>query len=237
MFLILSFLTRSFKSLSQPNVTKVDKPSPKNLKSIKFLALGDSYTIGEGISKNENWPTQLSNLLKEKKINVQVLHILAATGWTTNDLLRSISNFSLEEKYELVTLLIGVNDQFQGSSENSYAIGFEKLILKAIQLAGGNPKRVIVISIPDYGVTQFGKQSFPAKIKAEIDGFNEINKNIAANKGVEYVNVTEISRLAGEDPTLIAADGLHPSAKMYFKWIKLIEPAAMNSIEVINNED
>ncbi|HLE24923.1 MAG TPA: GDSL-type esterase/lipase family protein, partial [Thermodesulfobacteriota bacterium] len=131
-----------------------------------------------------------------------------------------------------VTLLIGVNDQFQGYSEESYAINFEKLLIKAIELAGGRPYRVIVISIPDYSITPFGKRFGQARIRTEIDRFNEINKQIADEKGVHYVNVTEVSRKASESSTLLAPDGLHPSVQMYAEWLELIAPVAISVLDV-----
>ena len=202
---------------------------------IKILALGDSYTIGEGVKQSERWPMQLASQLRKDNLKVDTPQIIAVTGWTTTDLMSAIEKSRLEEQYDLVTLLIGVNDQFQGYSEESYAIGFKKLLAKAIELAGGRPNRVIVISIPDYSVTPFGKRFGSARIRAEIDKFNEINKEIATENHVHYVNVTEISRRAAEDPTLLASDGLHPSAKMYADWVELTVPVVKSMLEESNN--
>jgi len=199
---------------------------------IKILALGDSYTIGEGVKQSESWPMQLVSQLRKDNLKVDTPQIIAVTGWTTTNLMSAIEKSRLEEQYDLVTLLIGVNDQFQGFSEESYTIGFKKLFVKAIELAGGRPNRVIVISIPDYGVTPFGKRFGSARIRAEIERFNEINNKIAVEKGVRYVNVTEISRRASEDLTLLAPDGLHPSAKMYAEWVELIAPVAISVLDV-----
>ncbi len=202
---------------------------------IKILALGDSYTIGEGVKQSESWPMQLASQLRKDNLKVDTPRIIAVTGWTTTDLMSAIEKSRLEQRYDLVILLIGVNDQFQGYSEESYAIGFKRLLVKAIELAGGRPNRVIVISIPDYSVTPFGKRFGSAKIRAEIDKFNEINKEIATENRVHYVNVTEISRRAAENPTLLASDGLHPSAKMYAEWVELTVPVAKSMLEESNN--
>ncbi len=202
---------------------------------IKILALGDSYTIGEGVKQSESWPMQLVSQLRKDNLKVDTPQIIAVTGWTTTNLMSAIEKSRLEEQYDLVTLLIGVNDQFQGFSEESYTTNFEKLLLKAVGLAGGRHDRVIVISIPDYSVTPFGKRFDPARIRAEIERFNEINNKIAVEKGVRYVNVTEISRRAAEDPTLLASDGLHPSAKMYAEWVELTVPVARSMLEESNN--
>lgn len=202
---------------------------------IKILALGDSYTIGEGVKQSERWPMQLVSQLRKGNLKVDTPHIIAVTGWTTTDLMSAIEKSRLEQRYDLVTLLIGVNDQFQGYSEESYATNFEKLLLKAVGLAGGRHDRVIVISIPDYSVTPFGKRFDPARIRAEIDRFNGINKKITSEKGANYVNVKEISRRAAEDPTLLASDGLHPSAKMYAEWVELTVPVARSMLEESNN--
>jgi lysophospholipase L1-like esterase len=198
---------------------------------IRILALGDSYTIGEGVKESESLPIQLAVELRKGNLKVDTPQIIAVTGWTTTDLMRAIEKSRLEQRYDLVTLLIGVNDQFQGYSEESYASNFENLLAKAIALAGSRADRVIVISIPDYSVTPFGKRFGPSRIRAEIDRFNEINKKISDDKGVYYVNVTEISRKASEDSTLLAPDGLHPSAKMYAEWVRYIAPLALKAVK------
>ncbi len=196
---------------------------------LSFLALGDSYTIGKGLQVDQSWPAQLAVQLRKDKLEIDAPVIVAATGWTTKDLLKAMGDSGLEKPYDLVTLLIGANDQFQGFGEYVYSVEFEKLLVKAIDLAGGNSNRVIVISIPDYSVTKFGKMLGPAGIRVAIDNFNIINKRFAENKGAHYVNITEISRRAGKDSTLTAPDGLHPSAIMYAEWVKIIEPVALSA--------
>ncbi len=233
--LFLSIFKISCLSSSYQDRTKMEPTDKEQSQMIKILALGDSYTIGEGVKQSERWPMQLASQLRKDNLKVDTPQIIAVTGWTTTDLMSAIEKSRLEHRYDLVTLLIGVNDQFQGYSEESYAIGFNKLLVKAIELAGGRPNRVIVISIPDYSVTPFGKRFGSARIRAEIDKFNEINKEIATENRVHYVNVTEISRRAAEDPTLLASDGLHPSAKMYAEWVELTVPVTKSMLEESNN--
>ena len=233
--LFLSILKISCLSLSYQDRTKMEPTDKEQSQMIKILALGDSYTIGEGVKQSERWPMQLASQLRKDNLKVDTPQIIAVTGWTTTDLMSAIEKSRLEEQYDLVTLLIGVNDQFQGYSEETYASGFKKLLVKAIELAGGRPNRVIAISIPDYSVTPFGKRFGPARIRAEVDKFNEINKGIATGNRVHYVNVTELSRRAADDPTLLESDCLHPSAKMYAEWVELTVPVAKNMLEESNN--
>jgi lysophospholipase L1-like esterase len=182
----------------------------------KFLALGDSYTIGESVSEDERWPNQLADKLK-----IERPRIIATTGWRTDDLKGAINSANLHDDYDLVSLLIGVNNQYQGKSSAQYEIEFEDLLKKAIQLAKGKSKNVFVVSIPDYGFTPFGKDK-QEMISLQLDEFNEINKRIAEKYKIKYFNITEISRKGLEDPALIATDGLHPSGKMYAQWVEVI---------------
>lgn len=230
----VGFLVGFCRNSLQGDIIKPETPYQGQTRMIKILALGDSYTIGRGLQRTESWPEQLAAELRKGKLEIDTPVIVAATGWTTRDLLMAIANSDLKKPYDLVTLLIGANDQFQSFSEYAYSTGFEKLLINAIDLAGGRPNRVIVVSIPDYSVTKFGEQFGPSRIKAGVDYFNIINKRLAQSKGVHYVNVTEISRRAAEDLTLLAPDGLHPSAKMYAEWVKLIEPVAISTLGIEN---
>jgi len=188
---------------------------------LRYLALGDSYTIGESVKVSERWPDLLVSALAQKGISVSDPRIIATTGWRTDNLKGAIEKAELNDNYDLVSLLIGVNNQYQGKPVDQYANDFEDLLKTAIRLAKGNSKYVFVVSIPDYGYTPFGRARLAA-ISTQIDEFNEINKRIAEQYHVAYYNITEISRKGLEDPSLVASDGLHPSGKMYSQWVDLI---------------
>ncbi len=190
-------------------------------KSIKFLALGDSYTIGESVQEVERWPEQLAAEFRKKGVSVEKPRIIATTGWRTDQLKQAIAEANLKPEYNLVSLLIGVNNQYQGKSSESYAPEFEALLKIAIRLAGGKKENVFVVSIPDYGFTPFGKPK-QEQISKALDAFNAINKKIAVDAGVRYVNITDISRLGLAQTELVAEDGLHPSGKMYSLWVERI---------------
>jgi len=189
-----------------------------------YLALGDSYTVGEAEPQAQSFPYQLKNLLISNNINVVTPTVIATTGWTTDNLINAIAQSNIHAKsYDFVTLLIGVNDQYQGLSQDNYKIKFAQVLNTAIGFAKGDTSRVFVLSIPDWGVTPFaGGQD--AVIGPQIDQFNAINKSISLQAGVHYLDITAISRQAATDPTLIAPDGLHPSGKMYGLWVNLLEP-------------
>ncbi|MCZ8071828.1 MAG: SGNH/GDSL hydrolase family protein [Cytophagales bacterium] len=192
-----------------------------NAQEKKYLALGDSYTIGESVSEAERWPNQLRDSLNKKGYAIGKPTVIATTGWRTDNLKNAMNIAQLKPEYDLVSLLIGVNNQYQGKSSDQYAIEFEDLLKTAIHLAKGRKESVFVVSIPDYGFTPFGKPKQEAITKA-IDLFNEINARITYKYKVQYFNITEISRDGLTDPSLVAGDGLHPSGKMYAQWVELI---------------
>lgn len=191
---------------------------------MRFLALGDSYTIGEGVAETERWPAQLARRLRDVGIEVRELTVIAQTGWTTAELSAAIAREKPVGPYDLVTLLIGVNNQYRGLSREEYQQDFSALLDQAIAFAGGDPDRVIVLSIPDWGVTPFAAEQNRAAgaVRAEIDAFNAINREEARLRGVHYLDVTAISRKAGNDSSWLAEDGLHLSAKMYARWAELV---------------
>lgn len=189
-----------------------------------YLALGDSYTIGESVDQSDRWPVQLVDSLKSNGISISDPMIIAKTGWTTNELLTAISEADVKQTFDLVSLLIGVNNQYRGLLIDQQKREFEQLLIHAIAFAGGNRSKVFVVSIPDYGVTPFGKNGNPDKIATEIDQYNALNKEIANLYQIQYFDITPISRLALENSDLIARDGLHPSGLMYQEWVKLIFP-------------
>jgi lysophospholipase L1-like esterase len=192
---------------------------------LRFLALGDSYTIGEKVDSADRWPVQLAGMLRTRKFRVADPEIVARTGWTTDELAAGIAVAAPVGPYALVTLLIGVNNQYRGRDAERYRAEFVSLVHQAVELAGGNPKRVVVLSIPDWGVTPFAAGKDRAKIGTEIDWFNAINREETARAGARYVDVTPASREAHEAWT--TADGLHPSRTQYRKWAELaLEPAS-----------
>jgi lysophospholipase L1-like esterase len=190
-------------------------------KTLKFLALGDSYTIGESVSDSQRWPVQLVSKLREQGYQFSEPFIIATTGWRTDDLKRAIDQAKPKKNYDLVSLLIGVNNQYQGKSAKSYEPEFEELLNIAIQHAGDDKSKVFVVSIPDYGFTPFSKPKQEA-ITTVIDEFNAVNKRITEKYGITYINITDISRQGLEKPDLVAEDGLHPSGKMYAEWVSVI---------------
>lgn len=193
----------------------------------RILFLGDSYTIGTGVQFSENFPSQLVDRLKEQGIATQAPRVIAQNGWTTVDLAAGIASANLANSYDLVTLLIGVNNQFRGYSIDEYQLEFHKLLEQAIVFAEGDPTKIIVISIPDWGVTPFAAGRDREAIASQIDAFNAVNRPEAEAAGVHYVDVTSISRQAAKDPTLLAPDELHPSPTMYAQWVDAIMPVAI----------
>lgn len=190
--------------------------------------MGDSYTIGESVSESSRWPVQLADSLNIKGIYIKNPVIMARTGWRTDELKQAIEDKKPEKNYDLVGLLIGVNNQYQGKSPESYRPEFEELLDIAIAHADGNKSRVFVVSIPDYGYTPFGKKS-QEKISNELDAYNNINKAITEGRGVKYFYITDISRKY--DDALVAEDGLHPSGKQYALWVQEI----LNEEQFINS--
>jgi lysophospholipase L1-like esterase len=209
--------------------TTVTKPMTND--SISYLALGDSYTIGEAVPQIQSYPYQLTNSLNTLAFNVKAPTIIAVTGWTTDQLINAIKRSGLiGKKYDFVTLLIGVNDQFQRLSQDNYRVKFARVLNTAINFVNGDTARVFVLSIPDYGVTPFAGGN-NSSIGPEIDRFNGINKELSQKAGVYYLDITAISREAASDPSLIANDGLHPSGKMYRLWVKQLEPLIAKSLK------
>ena len=186
--------------------------------TLKYLALGDSYTIGESVAETERWPNQLAALLSKNSNKEIKTSIIATTGWRTDNLMNAITIAKLSDEYDLVSLLIGVNNQYQGKSADQYATEFEELLKISIRLAKGKKENVFVVSIPDYGFTPFGEKNQPGISKA-IDQFNDINRKISSEHHIRYFNITDISRQGISDPFLVAPDGLHPSGKMYSLWV------------------
>ncbi len=190
-----------------------------------YLALGDSYTIGQSVCDTCNFPIQLKQVFQAKTEAQLQTRIIARTGWRTDNLMEAINQEKPDANNDLVTLLIGVNNQFQGKELNDYKIGFQQLLNKAIQLAKGDANRVIVLSIPDYAYTPFGQSTAnPHLISEEIDLYNEVAKTITEDAGIEFLNITDITRRGLQDPELVAQDGLHPSTKAYALFVERMLP-------------
>lgn len=220
--LLLALLTAcSPAGISPSPVTST--PTPQ----IKILSLGDSYTIGQGVKEAERYPVQLAIALNQSGIPVAPPTILARTGWTTDDLLNALKSAALTPPYQLVTVLIGVNDQYGGRSPEDYRSRFQAVLQKAVRLAGDQPQHVLVFSIPDWGATPIGEARDPARTLREINQFNAVNAQEAQQAGVRYLDITPLSRLAGSDVSLVAADGLHYSGKMYAQWAAQALPVAL----------
>ena len=203
-----------------------DEPVTTNSEGRRFLALGDSYTIGESVTARDRWPVQLAALLAAEGIEMCAPQIIARTGWTTADLAGGIRRDVPAGPYDLVSLLIGVNNQYRGLSSERYREEFHGLIGQAIGFAGGNASRVIVLSIPDWGVTPFAEGRDRALIGREIDAFNAINRDEADRAGARYVDIVADSREATANPALTASDGLHPSGELYARWAARALPEA-----------
>lgn len=192
----------------------------------RFLALGDSYTIGEKVATRDRWPNQLAKLLGAEGIQTDVT-IIARTGWTVQELWDGIQTVRPEGTYDLVTLLIGVNDQYRGYPLEGYREDFRFMLGKAVAFAGGHPDQVIVLSIPDWGFTPFAATRNTEPISQQIDEYNAVNLEETKAVGAHYVDVTVISRMAMDDFDLITGDRLHPSGKMYAMWAEKILPVAL----------
>jgi lysophospholipase L1-like esterase len=195
-----------------------------------FLALGDSYTSGERVGPEDRWPVQLANRLEAAGIDLGQPQIIARAGWTTDELSAGIDEVNPAGPYRLVTLSIGVNNQFRGLDPEQYREQFKNLLRRAIGFAGGNVGRVIVLSIPDWGVTPFAAGEDRPTIGRQIDLFNSINREETRQAGALYVDVTPESRTASTQPAFLAADGLHPSPQMYAQWVELILPIAQQAL-------
>lgn len=195
------------------------------------LALGDSYTIGEAVDVDERWPVQLANRLRADSIKIDPV-IVATTGWTTDELQAGIVKADVEGTYDFVSLLIGVNNQYRGYPVEQYEKEFKSLLDQAIEFAGGNPYNVMVVSIPDYGVTPFAKKKMllEEKIAKELDNYNAIAEKISKLRDVKFIDITPGSRKAKNDPSLIASDGLHPSGKMYEMWVDQMYDHVFNNL-------
>jgi len=203
---------------------------PAAAAEIRILALGDSYTIGEGVAEADRWPVRLAAMLRARGKAVAAPKIIARTGWTTDELSAGIDAAKPDSAYDLVTLFIGVNNQYRDRSEEEYRAQFRALLARAVAFAGGKATRVMVVSIPDWGVTPFANGRDRRAVGRAIDRFNAINREETSHAGARYADITPVSRRAAGDASLVAADGLHPSVSMYAAWLDVILPIALEIV-------
>lgn len=217
-----------------PVVTPPKTPEPPIASSINYLALGDSYTIGQSVCATCRFPEQLKTSLNAMYSSTISLKIIATTGWTTSNLLSAINTQNPEANYDLVTLLIGVNNQYQHRNFSVYEKEFPELVTKAIMLAKGDRKNVVVISIPDYAYTPYGKSlagDQTSTISAEIDQYNSFAEKYCANNRVAFVSITDITRQGLNSPNLVASDGLHPSESAYKLFVDKMMPEVKKALQ------
>jgi lysophospholipase L1-like esterase len=195
---------------------------------LSYLALGDSYTIGESVPAGARWPMQLADALRTRGIRIADPRIIATTGWTTDELSAAMDAAEPLGTFDFVSLLIGVNNQYRGREVENYRAEFAALLDRAIGLVGGREDRVLVLSIPDWGVTPFGQGSGrdTAQIGRELDAYNAVAAEECAVRGITFVDITPVSRSLGAQPDRIADDGLHPSPLAYSDWTTLALPAS-----------
>jgi len=193
-----------------------------NIEDLSWLALGDSYTIGHSVEEQERFPAQTISLLEKYSLSIKTRQYIATTGWTTQNLLDALADQNPQGPFDIVSLLIGVNDQYQHHDTTGYRDRFTECLEKAIALAGNKKDHVFVLSIPDYSVTPFAQNSDTDRVRKEIDEFNAINKAITLSFDISYTDITPLTRETKNDASLIAADGLHPSGKEYAKWAALL---------------
>ena len=224
LFLLL-IMTLGCKSKEPENITVIEKDP------IRYLALGDSYTIGEDVETLQRWPMQLAESLRQEGIEIAEPRIIAKTGWTTGELLQAMEPQLKNEKFDLVSVLIGVNNQYRGLPIEEYEKDLHKIFNRALEHSENAAAGVFAVSIPDYGVTPFGAEN-EEKIGRELDEFNRVFQIVAEEYGIAFFDITPISRRAKEDPALIADDKLHPSGKMYSLWVDHILKDIRKKVEI-----
>ena len=220
LFLALAFVAGCMSETPPPAPTDPPPDGPA-----RVLALGDSYTIGEGVDSPERWPNQLADALRADGLDVEAPVIIARTGWTVDELDAGIDRDPPSGTFDLVTLLIGVNDQFRSYPLDGYRTDYRAMLRRAVAFAGGVPDRVVAVSFPDWGATPFAGRDARSReqIAAEVDAFNAVAREEAEAAGVAWVDITALSRTQG---SLVVADRLHPSAEAYAGWVERILPAA-----------
>ena len=206
---------------------------PSSRPPLRYLALGDSYTVGEGVDPAGSWPMQLARALRAQGIALADPQVIATTGWTTDELDAAIDAAAPDTGFDLASLLVGVNNQYRGRSVDEYREHFSALLERTVGFAGGNPARAFVLSIPDWGVTPFAAASGrdTGTIARELDAFNAAAAHLCHGRGVAFVDITPVSRNRGAEPGMLVDDGLHPSAAMYAEWVRLALPAVRRLLQ------
>ena len=199
--------------------------------SVHFLSLGDSYTIGASVEREDNFPNQTFQLLKSAGFKTSSLQIIAKNGWTAEDLITAVATTNKRNSYQVVTLLIGVNNQYQGKPAKEFEPSFLSLLKSAITLTGNRPKRVFVISIPDWGITPYASGRDRKEIANEIDAYNLVCEKNAKDEGANFINITDAYRIDGSKPDYLSSDGLHPSKLEYTKWAIKLTQQIVNVLE------
>ncbi len=193
---------------------------------MRYLAIGDSYTIGEALSVEDSWPMQWAHALRANGNAMSDPGIIAKTGWTTDELFEALdeadASNTIRPTYDLLSLSIGVNNQYRGRDTDNYREEFSDLLKRAIKYAGNKASHVFVLSIPDWGITEFGQKSGRdvAQIARELDAYNQINASVSKQFGVHWIDISQVTREAGSHAKFYAADGLHPSRALYALWVK-----------------
>ena len=210
---------------------RLNRTNPQNA-TLRYLALGDSYTIGESVAEADRWPMQLVARLRESGTAITEPEILATTGWTTDELSAAMDAHHFSPPYDLVSLAIGVNNQYRGRDADNYAAELDVLLSRAIALAGGHRERVFMLSIPDWGVTRFGRESGrdTAEIAGQLDTLNTRAAKLCAKHDIAFVDIMPVSRTRGGEVAMMASDGLHPSGALYAEWTALTLPVVRDLI-------
>ncbi len=206
----------------------ISRPKKGTIKALSYLALGDSYTIGESVKTNERWPIQLEKLILSKGTKLNTT-IIAKTGWRTDNLLNAANEQISNQKFDLVSLLIGVNNEYQGQSPDGFETKFRACLDFAVSHSKKGKSGVFIVSIPDYGFTPYGKPN-QKKISTRLTKYNNICKSVAEDEGIVFIDITPISQDGLKNSSLVASDGLHPSGKQYALWVNLMLPKIMKMI-------
>jgi lysophospholipase L1-like esterase len=234
-FILPLFILAGFKKENEPNAISDPCHLTENFSyatdTLTYLALGDSYTVGRLLPAESSYPYQLADRLRSKKFNISTPVVIAKNGWRTDELITGIANSGITSKFDFVTLLIGVNNQFQNRDTAVYRTEFASLLKAAIAFVKDNKRRVFVLSIPDWGATPFANGRNLENIAIQIDVFNNINKDESRKAGVNYIDITSLSRDYADDPSVVTTDKLHPSKKMYGFWVDHLLSRVIKSLK------